>query len=242
MLLGDNTLENALVDKVKPFLPPTKFSLENEPTTLKKECLRVIRSDLQHFQPKITNPELLQEIISSEDPSDLPCHGASFIDHEGFYKKASIDKFGNEVNCLNGLECHGLSYKRLYLERHFAGIMASPKSDIYEMVWLMNARILLLFDCSSIHANCHYFFPNTSLRLKQHRIIFSHSSYGIFPIANCWNLCRNFLISWLSNYNLEIKTASMHLLKCKFLARRKPPMLYLLLVRFRVCLTCAASP
>jgi len=137
MLLGDNTLENALVEKVKPFLPPTKGSLGNESTSLKKECLRVIRSDLQSFQSKITNPELLQEIISAEDPSDLPCHGASFIDHEGFYKKASIDKFGIEVNGLNGLECHGLSYKRLYLERHFTGIMASLKSDMHAMVWLM---------------------------------------------------------------------------------------------------------
>jgi len=143
MLLGDNTLETALVEKVKPFLPPTKSSLGNEPTTLKKECLRVIRSDLQNFQSKIRSPELLQEIISSENPSDLPCHGASFVDHEGFYKKASIDKFGTEVNGFNGLECHGLSYKRLYLERHLADIMTSPyldsansneKSDIHSMV------------------------------------------------------------------------------------------------------------
>lgn len=137
MLLGDNTLENALVEKVKPFLPPTKSSLGNESATLKKECLRVIRSDLQNFQSKIMSPELLQEIISSEDPSNLPCHGASFVDHEGFYKKASFDKFGTEVNGFNSLECHGLSYKRLYLEKQIADIMldsTNDKSDIHSMV------------------------------------------------------------------------------------------------------------
>jgi hypothetical protein len=124
MLLGDTTLETALTEKVKSFLPATQCIIDNEAPTLTKECLRI--SSLETFQSKeskLMSPELLQEIMSLGDPSKFPHHGANLIDHEGFYKKASVEKFGMEP---------GLSYKKTYLERLVADkitIASSPSSN-----------------------------------------------------------------------------------------------------------------
>jgi len=140
MFLGENTQDNALAEKVKPFLPATQYILDNEAPILKKECLRI--SNLKTLQSKLC-PELLQEIISSKDPSDLPQHGASFIDHEGFYKKAIVENFGMEP---------GLSYKKLYLERIVADTIttvSSPSSndkcDVNSMVRMVYKDFIPIF-------------------------------------------------------------------------------------------------
>jgi hypothetical protein len=95
---------------------PKREELKIESNTLYQRALNVVTQNFNILCSKasIVSPQLFCKILK-ELPVQVVdhCIASEFIHCEDFYRRASIDRFGN-CKCI--VECHGHSWKRLYYE------------------------------------------------------------------------------------------------------------------------------
>lgn len=120
-------------DTVSQYLPKREAKAVPSFKSLSARTLEVVMDNFNELcsTKKISSiaPKLLRQILNAI-PFDKIDHGvgAEFVHSEDFYKRASVERYGHEDGkCI--LECHGLSWKRLYYERLLCELLGGGDMD-----------------------------------------------------------------------------------------------------------------
>ena len=123
---NDKELKSTRREGIDQYLPKRKCkSLSSK--SLFQLTLDVVVEHFNEFCSKAKSipPNLLLKILEILPDDKLEyAIGADFVGCEKFFKRASIDRFGSG-KCI--IECHGLSWKRLYYEMILQELLSKEK-------------------------------------------------------------------------------------------------------------------
>jgi hypothetical protein len=133
-----STQQSTQPEDINQYLPKR----ECQTVSFKSLSKRTLDVVVEHFNKLCTkttsekqispSPQTLDQILKVL-PIDKLEHavGAEFVDCESFYKRVSVEKYGNG-KCI--LESHGLSWKRLYFEKLLCNLLAVEEDDHHHVI------------------------------------------------------------------------------------------------------------